>query len=47
MASASPLDENSFDDPRRIAPVTSALRSVSAAFTHELPPYSLTILRIR
>jgi len=46
MSSADPNDENSFDAPRRIVPVTSTVSGTGAAFTRVLPPYSLSILRI-
>lgn len=47
LMSASPLDENSFEEPRKIAPVTSTISGLGPTFTRTLPPYSLSILRIR
>ena len=46
MSSPSPDDENSFEDPKRIVPVERALPGIAPTFTHELPPYSLSILRL-
>ena len=46
LASADPLDENSFDSPRKIAPVTTAVSGLGRNFTRTLPPYSLSILRV-
>ena len=46
LTSASPTDENSFDAPTKIAPVTSALTGVTPSFTYTFAPYSLTILRV-
>ena len=39
-------DENSLDDPRKVAPVTSTVKGVKPEFTYTLKPYSLTILRL-
>jgi alpha-L-arabinofuranosidase len=46
LASGDPLDENSFENPRKIAPVTAALTGLGPQFTRTLAPYSLSILRI-
>ena len=46
MASANPTDENSFDEPRKIVPVTTTVSGLGPTFTRTLPPYSLTILRV-
>jgi len=46
MSSANPTDENSFESPTRIAPVSSTISGLGAAFSRTLPPYSLSILRI-
>jgi alpha-L-arabinofuranosidase len=46
LASANPTDENSFDAPTKIAPVTSPLTGASASFSHTFPKYSLTIVRM-
>jgi alpha-L-arabinofuranosidase len=47
LTSASPTDENTFDEPAKIAPKTTALRVPASSFTHEFPPYSLTVMRIK
>jgi alpha-L-arabinofuranosidase len=47
LSSANPTDENSFEEPTKIVPVTKALTGVGPNFTHVLPPYSLSILRVK
>lgn len=39
-------DENSFEQPRKIAPAASELKAGRPRFTHTLPPNSLTVLRV-
>ena len=39
--------ENSFAEPRKIAPVESEFRIPSASFAHSLPANSLTVLRVK
>ena len=46
LTSASPSDENSFEQPRRVAPKTTRIGGVGPRFRHVFPPHSLTILRI-
>ena len=46
LSSANPTDENSFDQPNKIAPVTTTISGLSAQFSRTLTPYSLSILRI-
>ena len=46
LASLSPLDENSFDAPTKIVPVTTTVSGLGRTFTRTLPPYSLSILRV-
>jgi len=46
LASPNPLDENSFDAPSTIVPVTTTVTGLGRTFTRTLPPYSLSILRI-
>ncbi len=41
-----PEDENTLDDPRRIVPQELPLPGCAAAFTVELPPLSVNVLRI-
>jgi alpha-N-arabinofuranosidase len=46
LAGAKLTDENSLAEPRKVVPVTSALRGVSTSFQHTFAPYSLTVLRL-
>jgi alpha-L-arabinofuranosidase len=46
LSSPNPTDENSFEAPQKIAPLSSAIFGLSSPFTRTLAPYSLTILRI-
>lgn len=43
----SPDDENSFSQPKRVAPISRLLEEVSNTFTSSLPPYSLTIFKLK
>jgi alpha-L-arabinofuranosidase len=40
-------DNNSLDEPTRVAPAVSQLEGAGKQFTHEFAPYSLTILRLK
>jgi len=40
-------DNNSLDEPVKVAPVASTISSAGASFPHEFPPYSLTVLRLK
>jgi alpha-N-arabinofuranosidase len=40
-------DENTFEEPRKVAPVTRSLGAVAGHFTHTLAAHSLTVLRVR
>ena len=46
LAGANPNDENSFENPRKIAPVETKLPPSRTTFGHAFPPYSTTVLRI-
>lgn len=46
LTSGAPTDENSFEAPAKIVPVTTALTGVGPSFKQVFPPYSLSILRI-
>lgn len=46
LSSASLSDENSLDEPEKIAPLEASATLSGTSFDHEFPPYSLTILRI-
>ena len=47
LTSANPTDENSFDQPAKIAPVTTKLSGLGRTFTHVFAPYSLSVIRLR
>jgi len=40
-------DTNSIEQPDKIVPRTEQVRSLSSNFTRELPPYSITVLKIK
>ena len=42
-----PGDENTLDDPLRIAPVESAISAAAESFPHAVPPWSVTVLRMK
>jgi alpha-N-arabinofuranosidase len=46
LASASPDDTNSINDPQKVVPHTAQLEGVSQDFTPTVAPYSITILEI-
>ena len=46
LSAPNPLDENSFEAPSKIAPVTTPVTGLGRTFTKTLPPYSLSILRV-
>jgi alpha-N-arabinofuranosidase len=41
-----PDAENSLESPKRVAPAEQTLDGVALPFAHELPPHSLTVLRL-
>jgi len=47
LKSASPQDENTLDQPTRVAPVTEKLEGAAAAFKRTFPPWSVTVLRLK
>jgi alpha-L-arabinofuranosidase len=47
LTSASPADENTLDEPMRVAPVEKAIENAGPTFRHAFPPNSLTILRLK
>jgi alpha-L-arabinofuranosidase len=47
LTSNSPDDENSFSQPRRVAPISKIIEGVSNRLTISLPPYSLTVLKLK
>lgn len=46
LTSANPDDENSFDEPEKIAPREERLRVTAPEFEHTLPAWSFTLMRI-
>jgi alpha-L-arabinofuranosidase len=46
LTSTSPADENSFDQPTNVHPVTEAIDAGAPKFNYTFKPYSLTVLRI-
>lgn len=42
-----PSDQNSVENPTKIAPVTTTINNVSANFSHEFPAYSVTVMRFK
>jgi alpha-L-arabinofuranosidase len=46
LAGDNMADENSFDQPRKVAPVTVSIGEVGAKFDYTFKPYSVTVLRI-
>ncbi len=47
LTSTNPTDENSFEAPKRIAPVTKIIGGIGSKFTYEFVPYSLSIIRLK
>jgi alpha-L-arabinofuranosidase len=47
LSSARLADNNSLDQPKLVFPVESRIEKAVSQFTHEFPPYSLSILRFQ
>jgi alpha-N-arabinofuranosidase len=47
LTSAGPSDENSFENPTRVAPKDADLGQVSSPFNYTFVPYSITILHLK
>lgn len=47
LTSADPKDENSFENPTKVVPVTKTITVAGANFAHEFPPYSLSVIRLK
>ncbi|MFN3648209.1 MAG: alpha-L-arabinofuranosidase C-terminal domain-containing protein [Armatimonadota bacterium] len=47
LTSGSMADENSLDQPERVAPRTVPVEGVSSRFTYTFPPRSVTVLRLK
>ncbi len=46
ITSRQPTDENSFEEPRKIIPIETPLETSSPSFTAQLPPWSMSIIRL-
>jgi alpha-L-arabinofuranosidase len=46
VLSGSPRDVNTIEQPTRVTPKQMPLSGMAATFSHEFPPYSLTLLRL-
>ena len=47
LTSGSPTDENSLDQPERVAPRPVALRDLGGSFTYRCPPHSLSVIKVK
>jgi alpha-L-arabinofuranosidase len=47
LASENPLDENSFAEPTRVSPREETITGVTKTFTRQLPPHSVTVVRLQ
>jgi alpha-L-arabinofuranosidase len=46
VLTAAPADENSFSDPRKVAPATTSERLSTPQFEYNFKPYSMTVFRL-
>ena len=46
LTSERPQDENSLDEPTKVAPVKQRLESNGSVLQHTFPPNSVTVLRV-
>jgi alpha-N-arabinofuranosidase len=47
LSASSPGDTNLIDDPNKLVPRTEKVTGLSANFTREFPPYSVTVLKLK
>ncbi len=47
LAAGNPNDTNSIENPQKIVPRTEKVAQLSASFTREFPPYSITVLKLK
>lgn len=47
LTSADPADENTLDQPRKVAPVEQVIQDAATNFRHTFPAHSLTVLRVK
>ena len=47
LSASSPTDTNLINEPNKLVPHTETVRGLSANFTREFPPYSVTVLKLK
>jgi alpha-N-arabinofuranosidase len=47
LTASSPSDTNLINDPNKLVPHTEKVSGLSANFTREFPPYSITVLKLK
>ena len=47
LSASSPTDTNLINESNKLVPHTETLRDLSANFTREFPPYSVTVLKLK
>lgn len=47
LTSATPEDENTLEEPTKVAPVAQPIPNASAHFGHTFPAHSVTVLQIK
>jgi alpha-L-arabinofuranosidase len=47
LTSGSPQDTNTFDEPRKVVPVTIKTNHVNRSFDYSFAPYSVTVLELQ
>ena len=47
LTSAKPTDENTLDEPTKVAPTARQIDNVKPTFEHTFPPYSVTVMRVK
>ncbi len=47
LSASSPTDTNLINDPKKLVPRTEKVSGLSANFTREFPPYSVTVLKLK
>jgi alpha-L-arabinofuranosidase len=47
LSSSSPSDNNSMESPTKVVPASGRVDNAATEFTHDFPPYSFTLLRLK
>jgi alpha-N-arabinofuranosidase len=47
LSSSSPQDTNTFEEPRKVVPITAEVNQVNRSFEYTFEPYSVTVLEIK